>query len=90
MHSMIYSNFQSNQETKNIKKNGDKRIDKKTPYMCGKTPNGETSMRMKKYLYSSKISPTLQLELHSTYANLQYYKDYHKDTIILNVLDMMI
>ena len=41
IHRMRYSNFLSNQETKNINKNGDKRIDKKTPYICGKPQMGK-------------------------------------------------
>ena len=41
MHSMSDSSLLFNQAIKNINKNGDKRI-KKTPNICGKSPNVET------------------------------------------------
>ena len=54
MHSMSDSSLLFNQAIKNINKNGDKRI-KKTPNICGKSPNVETSTGRAESSYSGEI-----------------------------------
>ena len=74
MHSMSDSSLLFNQAIKNINKNGDKRI-KKTPNICGKSPNVETSTGRAESSYSSIIT---NLAIESSHAPHSIFTTTHE------------